>query len=180
VPAPLKVLEQALLDLRGDVRVGLDDPVVQVMTESAGLRDLRCAARDQPGLVAVPQPVERQPRPDRRTARLRLGRLAAVDGGAEDAAKEGRARQRYQERRQRDRPRRSPGLRRTQPPHRPRLVQRTNQRIDHDHATPQIDVVPIQAGQLAPSAADPRRGADFEPTPRSCEDYDPLKGKQPA
>jgi hypothetical protein len=50
VPAALEILQQLLLNLRGDMGVGLDDPVVQVMTEPAGLGDLRRAARDQPRL----------------------------------------------------------------------------------------------------------------------------------
>jgi hypothetical protein len=91
VPAALEVIQQPLLDLWGDVGVGLDDSVVQVMTESAGLRDLRRAAGDQPGLVAVPQSVEGKPGPNRRTARLRPGRVTSVDRGAEDASEERRA-----------------------------------------------------------------------------------------
>ena len=40
VPARLEPGQQSLLDFGGDVRVRLDDPIVQVMTEPAGLGDL--------------------------------------------------------------------------------------------------------------------------------------------
>ncbi|MGW3963963.1 hypothetical protein ACWED2_29390 [Amycolatopsis sp. NPDC005003] len=79
------------------------------------------------------------------------------------------AQQGDQERRQRDRPRGGPCLRRTQPPHRPRFVQRPHQRIDHDHATPEIDIVPVQTGQFTPPAAGPRRGDDQQPRDRPTE-----------
>ncbi|MDQ7808253.1 hypothetical protein Q5425_31355 [Amycolatopsis sp. A133] len=49
-------------------------------------------------------------------------------------------------------------------------MQRPDQRIDHDHATPEIDVVPVQAGQLTPPATGPRSGDDQQPRDRPTED----------
>src|SRR6476659_9635949 len=63
VPAGLERVEEPLLDLGGDVGVGLDNPVLQVMAEPAGLRDLRHAVGDEPGLVTVPEPVKSEPGP---------------------------------------------------------------------------------------------------------------------
>jgi hypothetical protein len=40
VPTSLEPVEQVLLDLRGDVGVRLDDPVLEVVPELAGLGDL--------------------------------------------------------------------------------------------------------------------------------------------
>ncbi|WP_284746702.1 hypothetical protein [Amycolatopsis sp. RTGN1] len=49
-------------------------------------------------------------------------------------------------------------------------MQRTHQRINHDHATSEIDIVAMETGQLAPPAAGPRRGDDQQPRDRSAED----------
>jgi hypothetical protein len=50
----LQCVEKAGFDFRCDVGVDLDDAVVQVVAEAAGLGDFGCAAGDEPGLVAVP------------------------------------------------------------------------------------------------------------------------------
>ncbi len=54
VPPAFQSSEQALVEVGGDVGVGLDDPVGQVMPEPAGLGDLGHAVGDEPGFVAVP------------------------------------------------------------------------------------------------------------------------------
>jgi len=66
-----------MFDLRRDMAVGLDEPVRKVVAKAAGLRDLRDAVGDEPALVAVPQPVKREPGPDR----LRLFRVSPSTAG---------------------------------------------------------------------------------------------------
>src|SRR5690349_20720180 len=56
LPALLEHLEEAVLDLGGDLAVGLDEPVGQVVPEPGGLGDLWDAVGDQPGLVATRSP----------------------------------------------------------------------------------------------------------------------------
>jgi len=67
--------------------VALYDAVVQMVAESAGLGYFGCAAGDEPGFVAMPQPVECQPWPDGVRADVRAGVVVvAVDGGVEHTA----------------------------------------------------------------------------------------------
>jgi hypothetical protein len=85
VPAGLEALEHPPVDLRGDVGVGLVDPVLEVVPEPACLGDLRDAVRDEPGLLAVRKPMERQSRPDRVEQDPGLREVpGAVRGGAQD------------------------------------------------------------------------------------------------
>jgi hypothetical protein len=87
VPASFEVFEEFGFDLRGDVAIDLDESVGQVVSEAAGLSDFRDLVSDQPGLVTVPQAVEREARADRMGAFSEV----AVDGGPEHAAIEGAA-----------------------------------------------------------------------------------------
>ena len=57
MPACLEPIEQPLLDLGRDVGVGLDDPVVEMVSQTAGLGDLRYAVGDQPTPRAPPDRV---------------------------------------------------------------------------------------------------------------------------
>jgi hypothetical protein len=52
--------EESLFDFAGDVAVGLDEPAGQVMPKPPGVRDIGDVRCDEPGLVAVPQPMLRQ------------------------------------------------------------------------------------------------------------------------
>lgn len=63
LPPSLQHSQQLGFDLRGDVAVGLDQPISQVVAQTFGLRDLGDAVGDQPRLV--PQPMKRQPRTHR-------------------------------------------------------------------------------------------------------------------
>ena len=65
VPAVLQRLEEAVFDFGGDVGVGLLDLVAEDVAQPSGLGDFGDAVGDHPGLVAVTQPVERQPGFDR-------------------------------------------------------------------------------------------------------------------
>jgi hypothetical protein len=48
-------------------------------------------------------------------------------------------------------------------------MQRTHQRINHDHTTPKIDIVPMQTGQLSPTAPGPGCRDDQQPRYRPAE-----------
>jgi hypothetical protein len=74
------------------VGVDLGDAVGEVVTEASCLGDLGCAAGDEPGLVAVPQSMEGQPRSNRDSpgTSLWLG-FVAVDRWLEHAADKGTA-----------------------------------------------------------------------------------------
>ena len=61
-PAGFQPVEETLFDFGGDVGVGLDDAVVEVVSEPSGLGDLGNAVGDQPGRVTVPQSVHGQSR----------------------------------------------------------------------------------------------------------------------
>jgi hypothetical protein len=52
-------------DLVGDMAVDLDHASVHPVAQPSGLRDLRDAGGDEPGLVTVAELVEGQPGPDR-------------------------------------------------------------------------------------------------------------------
>lgn len=89
MPTALQVGEQPGLDFGRHVRIRLDDPVGEVVAETSGLGDFGGAAGDQPGFVAVSQPVEGQS--GTHGADAHVGFAGSVDGGAQDAAVEGRA-----------------------------------------------------------------------------------------
>lgn len=63
VPAAFEASQESSFDFGCDVGIGLDDAVVEVMTEPAGLGDLRSAIGNKPCFVAMPQAMEREPRP---------------------------------------------------------------------------------------------------------------------
>lgn len=75
VPAVFEVSQEPAFEFGGDVAVGLDDAVVQVVAQAAGLGDFRDVVGDQPGFVAVAQPVEGQAGLDR------VGACGRVDEG---------------------------------------------------------------------------------------------------
>ena len=84
LPAVLEAVQEPVFDFGGDVAVGFDEPVGQVVAKAAGLGDFRDTVGDQAGLVAVPQSMKCQP------ASHWLGPFVwvAVDGGSEHAAVE--------------------------------------------------------------------------------------------
>lgn len=53
-PAVFESADEPVFDFGGDVAVGLDEPVGQVVAESAGLGDFGDVVGDEPGLVTVP------------------------------------------------------------------------------------------------------------------------------
>nr|WP_235999413.1 hypothetical protein [Qaidamihabitans albus] len=86
VPAAFEGGEESVFDFGGDMAVGLDDAVVEAVPESAGLGDFGDLVGDEPGFVAVAQPVEGQAAADG----MESG-VGAVVGGSEDAPDEGGA-----------------------------------------------------------------------------------------
>jgi hypothetical protein len=54
VPAAFERADQGTFDLGGDVAVGLDDSITEMVAEASGLGDFGDAVGDEPGLVAVP------------------------------------------------------------------------------------------------------------------------------
>ena len=89
VPAIVEGLEEAVFDFGGDVGVGLLDAVAQDVTQPSGLGDFGDAVGDHPGLVAMTQPVERQPGFDRFQPHRRRGQVPGSFGGrAQRAAPE--------------------------------------------------------------------------------------------
>jgi hypothetical protein len=54
------LLEKAAFDFGGDLDVDLDQPVGEVVAEAFSLGDFGDAVGDEPGLVAVPQPMKGQ------------------------------------------------------------------------------------------------------------------------
>jgi hypothetical protein len=87
VPALFECSQESVFQFGGDVAVGFDDAVVEAVAESAALGDFGDVVGDEPGFVAVSESVEGQAAPDRGGVRG----PAAVDGGPEDSADEGRA-----------------------------------------------------------------------------------------
>ena len=85
----LQGVEQPGFEFGGDVAVDVLDLVGYAVAEASGLDDVGDAVGDEPGFVAVPQPVEGQPAGDRLD---RDGWLwvvgGAVGGGAQRAAAE--------------------------------------------------------------------------------------------
>ncbi|WP_156960725.1 hypothetical protein [Amycolatopsis taiwanensis] len=53
MPAVFECGEEPVFEFGGDVTVGLDDAVVEAVSESAGLGDLGDVVGDEPGFVAV-------------------------------------------------------------------------------------------------------------------------------
>jgi hypothetical protein len=76
--------DESGFDFECDVAVDLDQPVGEVVAESFGLGDFGNVISDEPRLVTVPQPMERQARPDRVQAMVGV----AIDGWPEDPAVE--------------------------------------------------------------------------------------------
>jgi hypothetical protein len=87
VPALFECSQESVFQFGGDVAVGFDDAVVEAVAESAALGDFGDVVGDEPGFVAVSESVEGQAAPDRGGVRG----PAALDGGPEDSADEGRA-----------------------------------------------------------------------------------------
>ena len=81
VPAIVEGLEEAVFDFGGDVGVGLLNAVAQDVTQPSGLGDFGDAVGDHPGLMAMTQPVERQPGFDRFQPHRRHGQVPGSFGG---------------------------------------------------------------------------------------------------
>jgi hypothetical protein len=63
LPAVFESADKAVFDFGGDVAVGLDQPIGEVVAQPPGLGDFGDAIGDKPGLVTVAQPVEGEPGP---------------------------------------------------------------------------------------------------------------------
>jgi hypothetical protein len=75
---------------RGDVAVGLHEPISEMVTEAPSLSDFGNVIGDEPGLMAMPEPMKRQVWSNRHGALSAV----AVNGGSKHAAVENAASQR--------------------------------------------------------------------------------------
>ena len=87
LPPAFESLKEAAFDFGGDMAVDLDEAVGEVVAQAFGLGDFGDAVGDEPGLVAVPQPMKGQ------SGSNGIGGFAvvAVNGWAENAAVEATA-----------------------------------------------------------------------------------------
>jgi hypothetical protein len=177
-PAVFESADEPVLDLGGDVAVGLDEPVRQVMAKSPCLGDFGDVVGDEPGLVTVPQPVECEARSDRHGAFLGV----AVDGGAEDPPVEGAPTQwmtvdagehklvvgggEVHLKESCEEPGQGDGagcgrcLGRAKPEPVRGFMQSVGVRVDGDGPLAGVDAVALKAGEFAPAAAGPGCGDD--------------------
>jgi hypothetical protein len=177
VPAEFEPSDEAVFDFRCDVAAGLHEPIPEMVTEAASLGEFRNVVGDEPGLMAMSEPVKCQAWPNRSGAFV----CVAVDSWPENPAIKSAAPKRvtqwareyeiaggggevHLQQAGEEAGQGGAGgggcLGRPEPELTGGFVQSTGIRVDGDGAMAKVDVVALQTGKLAPPTSGPRRGDD--------------------